>query len=278
MFLTLKRGASPSAAITTLHQMAEQADSDRYVGSAGPIDRAGQWVSKADGNLKNYFPIRSVMEFLNTDRYQQLQAMAPSNPRAVGVLFEELTSQAELLREEASELDGLLKRFNAAPGSVIVPDTCALLRMNSFVTLDWSGLIGEPKVRVVLPMRIVEQLDQHKYGNNDEFRKVARRLLWKLDTFLDVSGSLIANVNDHVTIEILIPPGLRERTQDADQEILDCCVSLQRFTGEPVRLLTLDSSMRSRARLCGLVPMRPLDSYLNGTERRWQADADQEDQ
>jgi PIN domain len=276
MVLVLKPDASPSGAIQMVLQLANQADSDRYSGSSGPIDRARQWVSLADNTLRNYFTIRSVMEFLSTDRYTQLQGMEPNNPLNVGTLFDELTSQADLLREEAQELEILVKRLVAAPGSVVVPDTCALLRMNSFVTLDWPSLVDGQQTRVVLPLRIVEELDQHKYGNNDEFRKVARRLLRKLDALLEVEGTFAGVVSDKTTVEILVPPGRRQRSQDADQEILDVAIKLKQFIGQPVRLLTLDSSMRARAKLSGLLPMRPPDSFLNGTEARWEAEADDE--
>jgi hypothetical protein len=109
----------------------------------------------------------------------------------------------------ANELEEQMKVFTATEGYAIVLDTNVVLRTKLITTLDWSALVNGGQARVILPLRVVEELDAKKYGSNEEFRKVVRRLLPKIDALLDGAEGSYAKVTPSLTIEILVAPGPR---------------------------------------------------------------------
>jgi len=232
-----------------------------------------QWADSVETSLTQVFTISSVLDFIQTSRYSHILNMDTSSPRVFPTVYAELTRQAQRLTELANEIEEETQIFAAASGQPIVLDTNAVLRTKSFVTLDWATLVGGQEARVILPLRVVEELDAKKYGDNEEFRRVVRRLLPKVDDLLDAAGGRTATLTSTLTIEILVPPGPRQKPSDADEEILEVCVQLHTFTGRPVTLVTLDTAMRTRARARGLHPVRPPASFLKGSEQRWQEEA-----
>jgi hypothetical protein len=55
-----------------------------------------------------------------------------------------------------------------------------------------------------------------------------------------------------VTVEMLFDDVQHVRLADADDEIIDRTLALQAYAGQPVRLLTMDTSMALRARMLDL--------------------------
>jgi len=274
--LELVAGADPGQAVEILRSLIHEAENGRTAGVDGPASKRqlDGWGSLVESKLRSSFGIVATMAFINTQRYMLIQAMDPSENAMKGAVYAEMTSQAKRLEEIAEHVERKIAIFKAAPGRIVVPDTTAVLRMRPLTVLDLTKITGGEEARLVLPLRVVEELDAKKYGKDATFRNVVRNLLPKIENLLDGAGGPVAQVTSKLTIEILLPPGPRRRIDDADGEILDVCLQLRQFTGQEVTVLTLDTAMRTRARASGLQPVRPTADLLRGSEVAMQAEAE----
>lgn len=120
-------------------------------------------------------------------------------------------------------------------------------------TVDWPEIVGYPKTRVVLPLRVIEELDKYKYGGEDKrIAKIAPNLLSRLEQRLAESKSGCVEVSENIVIEVLIARGERDRTLHADEEILRRCEDLMQFAGGQVTLVSDDTTVRLQARARGI--------------------------
>jgi predicted ribonuclease YlaK len=110
-------------------------------------------------------------------------------------------------------------------------------------------MVGADRVRLIIPLRVVEELDKYRYEDRDKrIVKTARNLLPQLEKRLQANNFTKATVSDKLTIEVPIVPGARDRTLHADDEILQFCESVQQFGNQRLTLVTDDMPMRIQAR------------------------------
>jgi predicted ribonuclease YlaK len=122
-------------------------------------------------------------------------------------------------------------------------------------------------VRLVIPLRVIEELDSKKYGSSDRLGKRARALLPQLEQVAGMGGTPSPLI-DGVTLEVLIEPGPRLKPVDADEEILDACRELWQLSGQAggVTLVTSDTALRMRAdALGGIRTVAPPDACRRDT-------------
>jgi len=118
-------------------------------------------------------------------------------------------------------------------------------------------------VRLVIPLRVLEELDEKKYTARDDKADWARRLLRMLWTALGSAkgGPVPIAEGGRVTVEVPVDGRARRRTVDADQEVIDTCETIRRVGGSVV-LVTGDYGMAIRASALGItVEMMP-EKYL----------------
>src|ERR1700728_2557710 len=239
------------------------------VGSSGQFVPTHQnsflaWVGTAESQLRNIFIDPSAWEHLYGDRHWQIYALTQGSPRAIELVNNEASFQAAWLEELADRLKQLSDRLAAAPGHLTVLDTNVLLHFQPPDQVDWPTVVGVAEVRLVLPLRVVEELDEKKYTARDNLADRARRLLGQLRSQLASSSGGPTQLRDNVTIEVPVDDGPRRRTLDADQEILDTCRELQ-SGGQGVSLVTLvtdDTGMTLRATAQGLRVIAMPETYL----------------
>jgi hypothetical protein len=95
--------------------------------------------------------------------------------------------------------------------------------------------VGSPLVRLVIPLRVVEELDEKKYARRVDIADRARRLLPRSRPFL---APLARPVNCAKESPSRCPstpdPGVVLLTPD--EEVLDTCRELRQLTNRAVRL------------------------------------------
>lgn len=158
-------------------------------GSAGQIRQIHQnsflsWVGTAESQLRNIFIDPTTWEHLYGERYWRIRDLADDSPRWMELINHEAEIQATWLDELADRLKSLSDRLAAAPGQLTVLDTHVLLHFQPPDQVDWPTVVGSPAVRLVLPLRVIEELDEKKYTARAKLADRARRLLSQLRTEL----------------------------------------------------------------------------------------------
>jgi predicted ribonuclease YlaK len=115
-------------------------------------------------------------------------------------------------------------------------------------------------VRLLIPLRVIEELDAKKYSGRPDLAKRARRILPQLEGLLRraAAGQLAADV----TVGVPIDPGPRLRPGDADEEILRTAQELGQLGGKRVTIVTGETAMLIRSDALGLHAVKLGDQYV----------------
>lgn len=125
-----------------------------------------------------------------------------------------------------------------------------LLQCQRLDNVNWRAEL-KGAARVMVPLRVIEEIDAKKYGDTKRLRSVARELLPWVDSLFPSGDPGPVRLRDDATIELVLAERPRFRPSDADEEVLDVAHDVLRYGGE-VKVLTADTGMRVRARSEGL--------------------------
>jgi hypothetical protein len=218
------------------------------------------WVRKHEGNLKGKFYDPAVRNHLRTQEYFAIRA---GTTEPIELINSEIARQTEWFGQLASKVEHLRARLQAAPGRPTVVDTHVLLHYQPPAQVNWAQVTKSPQVRLILPLRVIEELDEKKWSAGREtLRTRARSILSDLWALLAATdGDDPVTLRDNTTIEVPIDDGPRQRTTDADEEILDICVDLKNLR-QNVLLVTGDCGMSLRAKALQIPVEKMPDKYL----------------
>ena len=215
MALHLREGTNLVDARRRLQECADQGV-NLSRGSAGRPERVHvsdylNWMAATEAQLRNMFEDLDIRGHLRTAHFWAIRNPAFQDFRIVELINTEAAEQAEWL-ENLNDLRRMLaERLTAAPGKPTVVDTNVLLHYQPPAQVDWLDVVGVPAVRLVLPLRVVEELDEKKYtAARSEIADRARRLLSQLWTLLGPSAGGPVEIRPGVTIEVPIDEGPRQ--------------------------------------------------------------------
>lgn len=265
MLSRLREGTRVDGAVQALHELAMNG---RNVASAPGLDLSTHintyllWVNDAEAQLHNWFvDTRTLVEDLHSEHFWRIRDLQPHSPRAPELINGEV-------RRQANRLDGIaerLERFNAwvqaSPMTIAVLDTHVLLHYEPPAQIFWQEVIGVRDVRLVVPLRVLEELDQKKYAARADLAKRARQIIGDLRRRLGSAEGNRFEIRDGAHLDIFLPDEPRQPTVDADQEILEDCYAMIRAGGD-VRLVSDDASMDIRARAYGIQVCSMPEKYL----------------
>lgn len=186
---------------------------------------------------------------------------AISDPRPFPLFYSEIARQLSRLRRLLEDLNERRDRLALPGGRITVLDTNVLVHYRPIDQIPWPKVIDSPIIRLVIPLRVIEELDAKKYAKNTDLAKRARNVLPALEQLLGAGGRP-GEVADTVTVEVPVDTGPRERPEDADEEIIATCRDLTQFSGRDVTLVTGDTAMRIRAQAHALITVALGDQYL----------------
>jgi len=219
-------------------------------------DRRDQWLrwwAAADGQLRNLFAEADLASSL----YVSAEKIRDVNLGALPYVL--MNRETDFWEERLGQVIGELKAlqpFIERPGLIVVPDTSAFLEGEYFTDLDWQALIGagagEP-VRLVVPVLVVEELDEHKRGK-DRVQGRARSVLHRLWELADGGARQAATIpgSRPVTVEVLTDGSWHVRRPVNDNEIIERALTVAELTGRDVVLAAGDYSMLFQASAAGL--------------------------
>jgi len=122
-----------------------------------------------------------------------------------------------------------------------------------------------PLTRLVIPLRVVDELDRQKYGQGDLAKKAATAIRFLERILADGLPGQPVHLRQGATLEVWVDTD--DRGGDADRSILRCATDLDNLHQDTgARVLTDDVGMRLRAQQMGLKVRRlPQDHRKRGT-------------
>ena len=223
-------------------------------------------VVSAERTLWQFFPDREVWEGLRSETFWRIWEDREDReaPDIYRLLSREVEVQTAYLESLIAQLDTLAARLTAAPGRVAVLDSNVLLHFQPPEQVKWQEVVGQPQVRLVIPLRVIEELDEKKYTARDDLAGRSRDLLGRLRAQLAPTGGGPVQLNEgnsDVTIETFVDSGPRRRTLDADEEVLETCETFA-LGEQTVVLVTDDAGITIRAGTRGIEAVRMPPEYL----------------
>lgn len=116
--------------------------------------------------------------------------------------------------------------------------------------LNWAAIAPPGKVRVIIPLVVIDELDEKSYGSKDDGEK-ARGALKYVQLRRDRHGADEAVPLDvtlpDVTLQLLVDRPGHEPRSNRDQEFLEHARYVAALTEQKVVVLTTDYGTRLRA-------------------------------
>lgn len=222
------------------------------------------WADGAERQLRQLFAA-DLTEGLLSDRYWHIHQISPTTEGWAYLVRAEVDAQLARLTEIITKLQQL-QELASKPGRIVVPDTNVLLHYKLIDQMPWAQVVGYSNVRLVIPLLVLEELDNKKYLGTDKIARRARTALKSFDSHLEeIQQGGAARVRDNVTVEVFGDDEDHHRRSNPDEEVLDRCVLLQQAVGEPVTLVTADYGMRLRASARGMQVTPMPDTHLRNS-------------
>jgi len=248
--LRLKEGNDPDV---TVQRLAEAVTDARNISARtmgfGPEamrDAYLRWTEATEDLLRGSTLDAEVPASLFTRRYELIRGMGAATPRPWPLVNGEIEHQTRQLQHYADDLHDRIRNARSGRHTVVL-DTSALLEYMPPEQVGWPDLLGADRVRLIIPLRVIEELDGHKRAIRPGLAKRARRLLRRLEGDLGATGRT-ADLNPSVSWEAFVEDPPRWRPEDPDEEILGVAQELQRLGANPLGMATDDAGMRLRAR------------------------------
>ena len=249
MRVRLAPGRDPNQAIGELNQLIGEMSLVLSANVANKHASYIRWSADTETKLQSILRREDAMAFFNTPRHLAICGMTPTmhlNPL--------LVAQLDALRYELGEAVEYLTRqrdrMGASGGLPIVTDTNVLLQCQRLDQVKWAPVVGEG-ARLMVPLRVIEEIEDKKYSDSKRLRRRARELLpWIDKHFTDGSAGPV-RLAEGATIELVLAERPRYRPNSADDEILELAQDVLQFAGR-VTVMTGDTGMRGRARGEGL--------------------------
>jgi hypothetical protein len=105
--------------------------------------------------------------------------MPPGNQLAT-LIYAEVDVLMRDLQEAVDDLERYWRRMRRSPGFPVVVDSNVLLECQRLDSVAWPVELGE--ARVMVPLRVIEEVDAKKYGDSKRLRGLARELLPWIDS------------------------------------------------------------------------------------------------
>lgn len=251
----LRTGASVIHAIEVVRDLAQRARNAAAGGRAVEFVRDDYltWVEDAEIKLRTLFASDHIWQDLHTARHWNIRTLSESSARPFPVIAHEAQWQAQRLEALAIELEQRHKHL-------VVPQQCtpAILDTNviahyqRFDQIDWPKLLDTQQVRIVIPLIVLDELDDLSYRSTNGGARAKRRLRFMQTARGESPPEIPVDVREGVAFQIMMDPRGHVRTENNDEEIMRQAEIASSMTGESVVLVTGDYGMQLRAASRGI--------------------------
>ncbi|MFG3254417.1 PIN domain-containing protein [Streptomyces sp. NPDC048172] len=196
-----------------------------------------------------------------SDRHWRIRAEADDSTHCVELIISEIHSQCRWLNRIQQSMTAQIARFQAREGTAFILDSNIFLQFQLFTDIDWREALGAEKVRIIVPLKVLTELDDKKTSPKNSLRKRAQRVIVELGNLLENSASSPAVLSEDVTIEVLDRTGTATSPVNADDAILDEARYVSQMLENPITVVSDDTGVRLRASQRGLRTLRLEDKY-----------------
>jgi rRNA-processing protein FCF1 len=265
--LRLRSGANVDDALQSLTALAWNTHNAIPAGAPATQvrDHYVLWATRTEQQLHSFLRREDAAAIFANPQHRDICSMPPGS-QLVPLVNTEVKAKADTFRELADQLRATRDRMRRAPGVPVVPDSNIFLHCQRPDNIAWKPALDD-NARLLLPLRVIEELDMKKYGESKRLAQAARDLLPWIEGHFPKGDEGAVDIRTTATLEVLLAERPRYRPDDADEEILDVAHEVRHMTGSRVVLLTNDTGMRMRGLSEGLEVLRPPPTWLRQTNR-----------
>lgn len=176
--MLLREGIDPTVAIAKLTDLI-----GRLEGAGSAFARPGDWQAAQNGYLQVVETVERQLASLFEDdegtaaglfgeQYRMIREMSASTPRPEPLIGLEAGRQAAALQRLVSGVTAL-RALRDRIGVPVVLDTNVLMHYHRPDRVPWAEVIGCDSVRLVLPICVLDELDNKKYADSDRMSRRA---------------------------------------------------------------------------------------------------------
>lgn len=207
-------------------------------GSNDARDAWLRWWDQTDRQLRNLFADTE----LAADLFRtQLEIQRMGEEAMPYVHLNRVVDVWRTRLNEAVEHLEALRGFATRPGRIVVADTSAFIEGSGLMDANWRQIARAPEaeaVRLIIPILVVEELDDLKRSRNPRVMERARATLKTLWASLHNSAGEV--IQPQVTAEVLLDDLWHSRRRVNDVEIVDRASYVKEVTGRQVVLAATD--------------------------------------
>jgi rRNA-processing protein FCF1 len=148
---------------------------------------------------------------------------------------------------------------HARDRTIVVLDTNTLLHYRKPDEISWPVLTGAPEVLLVVPLVVLDELDDKRNVKDTSLARRARNIASTIEKWMaSKPADSPTQLADGVALMVLSEESDHRRLHNNDDEIIAVARSLA-DRGEKVLVATADSGMRTRARVRAVGVLMPPD-------------------
>ncbi|RFA07942.1 hypothetical protein B7R54_00975 [Subtercola boreus] len=211
------------------------------------------FIEAADQRTRTLFSDPSVTQGFQTERYWRIREISTQTQRPIPLIESEVYFQLNRLSQIMSQLDHYSEILSLDRDEhALVLDTNVLLHGRMFNELDWPTIVPSKKVKLLIPLVVLDELDNMK-DRDKEFDKKARTVIRAFDPYLsDMSPFGPHGVRRNVTIQFIDEPIGHQRWNRMDDEIVRQSVYFASACEGRFTVVSQDRGMRIRTRGVGI--------------------------
>jgi hypothetical protein len=192
-----REGVDPSAVITGLRDLITQLQNVASTWGAGPDawkygqNAYLQAAETIEASLRSWFEDDDgAGAGIVGDGYTRVREMTETTPRPYPLVSAEIGRQMRALRTLGEKLEALLV-LRDRPGEPVVLDTNVLMHFLRPDEVPWNQVLGVDQVRIILPIAVIDELDNKKYAGSDRMSGRAALVLRVLRQHSNELGPLV---------------------------------------------------------------------------------------
>jgi predicted ribonuclease YlaK len=151
----------------------------------------------------------------------------------------------------------------------VILDTNVLMHYQRLDKVPWPEVLDLSPVRLILPICVIDELDNKKYAGSDVMSNRANQALRVLRLYgTELRPGSAAVLKDGTTLEVFLDEPGYQRRVNLDEELLSRTTLLRRAIGRPVIIVTGDFGMQLRIDAHGLEHAEMPEKYSKDALRR----------